>query len=498
MDVISQASEQARTVLTADPRMLFGSGWGPAASGETLPVVDPATEATIAVLASGGAQDVDRAVHHARDAFDAGVWRRMPPAQQSRILYRLAEAIEEEVDLLAHLETVDSGKPLTLSRQEVIQAAEFVRYYAGWPTKIYGTVNPVPSDLLSYSRREPIGVVAGIAPWNCPLINAVYKVAPAIACGNSVILKPAEQTSLTSLRLGQLCLDVGVPPGVVQVVTGYGETVGDALVTHPGVDKIAFTGSTETGRAIARRGADTLKKISLELGGKSPGIIFADADLEAAVNHLFSPFGVWYNSGQICVQASRLLVQREVHDAFVEAVMARSATLRLGSPFEPTTELGPLVSADQLERVLGYLDLAADEGAEVLMGGRRPDRQGYFVEPTVLACMRPEMRVANEEIFGPVVGVIPFDTDDEAVDIANGTEFGLAASVWTSDISRGHIMADRLRSGVVWINTFADTDSSVAFGGTKQSGYGRECGEESIHTYTQTKSVYCRLQPLWG
>jgi acyl-CoA reductase-like NAD-dependent aldehyde dehydrogenase len=285
---------------------------------------------------------------------------------------------------------------------------------------------------------------------------------------------------------------------VVQVVTGYGETVGDALVTHPGVDKIAFTGSTETGRAIARRGADTLKKISLELGGKSPGIIFADADLEAAVSHLFSPFGVWYNSGQICVQASRLLVQREIHDAFVEAVMARSATLRLGSPFEPTTELGPLVSADQLERVLGYLDLAADEGAEVLMGGRRPDRQGYFVEPTVLACMRPEMRVANEEIFGPVVGVIPFDTDDEAVDIANGTEFGLAASVWTSDISRGHIMADRLRSGVVWINTFADTDSSVAFGGTKQSGYGRECGEESIHTYTQTKSVYCRLRPLWG
>ena len=306
MDVISQASEQARTVLTADPRMLFGSGWGPAASGETLPVVDPATEATIAVLASGGAQDVDRAVHHARDAFDAGVWRRMPPAQQSRILYRLAEAIEEEVDLLAHLETVDSGKPLTLSRQEVIQAAEFVRYYAGWPTKIYGTVNPVRPDLLCYTRREPIGVVAGIAPWNCPLINAVYKVAPAIACGNSASSsnRPS-RPALTSLRLGQLCLDVGVPPGVVQVVTGYGETVGDALVTHPGVDKIAFTGSTETGRAIARRAADTLKKISLELGGKSPGIIFADADLEAAVNHLFSPFGVWYNSGQICVQASR-------------------------------------------------------------------------------------------------------------------------------------------------------------------------------------------------
>jgi acyl-CoA reductase-like NAD-dependent aldehyde dehydrogenase len=486
-------SERTLSALAAEPLMLIGSDWVPAASGESLGVIDPATELEVARLAAGDVEDVDRAVRVARAAFESGAWRELPPGRQSRLMYQLADAMDADVQLLSELEAIDSGKPFALAQQEVLQAAEFLRYYAGWPTKIYGTVNPVGSDVLSYTMREPIGVVTGIAPWNCPLINAVYKVAPALACGNSVILKPAEQTSLTSLRFGQLCLDVGIPAGVVQVLTGYGETVGDALVVHPDVDKIAFTGSTETGRLIARRGADRLKKISLELGGKSPGIIFADADLKAAVELLFSPYGVWYNSGQICVQASRLLVQREIQDEFVAAVVARSRTLKMGSPFDEGTELGPLVSSDQLDRVLGYLKIADDEGVEVQLGGSRLNRPGYFVEPTVLCGMRPEMRIAQEEIFGPVVGVIPFDTDDEVVALANGTDFGLAASVWTSDIKRGHTMAKRLKSGVVWINSFADTDSSVAFGGTKQSGYGRECGEESIHTYTQTKSVYCRL-----
>jgi acyl-CoA reductase-like NAD-dependent aldehyde dehydrogenase len=479
--------------LSGPQRMLIGDQWVPAASGETLAVVDPATELEITALAAGGHEEVERAVRAARAAFESGVWRKMPPATQSRLMNRLADAIDADVDLLAYLETVDSGKPYALAHQEVLQAAEFVRYYAGWPTKIYGMVNPVGSEVLSYTKREPIGVVAGIAPWNCPLINAVYKVAPALACGNSVILKPAEQTSLTSLRFGQLCLDVGIPAGVVQVLTGYGESVGDALVVHPDVDKIAFTGSTETGRLIARRGADRLKKVSLELGGKSAAIICNDADLAAAVDCLFSAYGVWYNSGQICVQTARLLVQREIHDEFAAAVVARSRTLRQGSPFAADTDLGPLVSGDQLERVLGYLDVAEAEGTEVLLGGRRAPGAGYFVEPTVLCGMRPEMRIANEEIFGPVVGLMPFDTIDEAVALANGTEFGLAASVWTSDIKTGLGLVDRLQAGVVWINTFADTDSSVAFGGTKQSGYGRECGEESIHIYTQTKSVYCRL-----
>ncbi len=486
-------SERTTAALSAQPRMLVGGDWVSAASGGTIPVVDPATEETVGAIAAGDANDVDRAVRAARDAFDAGSWRQLAPGVQSRLLQDLAAAMEADAPLLSELETIDSGKPFPLAQQEVLQAAEFVRYYSGWPTKIYGTVNPVGSDVLSYTKREPIGVVAGIAPWNCPLINAAYKVAPALACGNSVILKPAEQTSLTALRFGQLCLDVGIPEGVVQVLTGYGETVGDALVVHPDVDKIAFTGSTETGRLIARRGADRLKKISLELGGKSPGIIFADADLAAAVELLFSPYGVWYNSGQICVQASRLLVQRDIVDDFTAAVIERSRTLRVGSPFDEQTELGPLVSSDQLDRVLGYLRIADEEGAEVRLGGCRPSRPGYFVEPTVLSGMTPQMRIANEEIFGPVVGVIPFDTEDEAVRIANATEYGLAASVWTSDIKRGHRMAGRLQSGVVWINSFADTDSSVAFGGTKQSGYGRECGEESIHTYTQTKSVYVRL-----
>jgi phenylacetaldehyde dehydrogenase len=486
-------SSVATAFLSAEPRMLIGDDWVPSASGETLAVIDPATERQIASLAAADAQDAERAVAAARASFEAGSWRRMPPGTQSRIMYKIADAIEAEAEPLSHLEALDSGKPLALALQEVLQAADFIRYYAGWPNKIYGTVNPVGSDVLSYTKREPIGVVAGIAPWNCPLINAAYKVAPAIACGNSVILKPAEQTSLTALRFGQLCLDAGVPPGVVQVLTGYGETVGDALVVHPDVDKIAFTGSTETGRAIARRGADRLKKISLELGGKSPALIFGDADIAAAVETLFSPYGVWYNTGQICVQTARLLVHQSICDEFVAAVVARSGQIKVGSPFDPATELGPLVSADQLDRVLGYLKIAGDEGVEVQLGGSRPACAGYFVEPTVLTGMRPDMRIANEEIFGPVVGVIPFDTEDEAVAIANATEFGLAASVWTSDIKRGHAMVDRLKSGVVWINTFADTDPSVAFGGTKQSGYGRECGEESIHTYTQTKSVYCRL-----
>jgi acyl-CoA reductase-like NAD-dependent aldehyde dehydrogenase len=480
-------------LLAKTQPMLIGDQWVPAASGETLAVIDPATELEITSLASGGFDEVDRAVGLARASFESGVWRTMAPGAQSRLMNRLADAMDADVDLLAYLETIDSGKPYALAYQEVLQAAEFVRYYAGWPTKIYGTVNPVGDGVLSYTKREPIGVVAGIAPWNCPLINAAYKVAPAIACGNSVILKPAEQTSLTSLRFGQLCLDVGIPAGVVQVLTGYGETVGDALVTHPGVDKIAFTGSTETGRLIARRGADRLKKISLELGGKSAAIICNDADLEAAVDCLCSAYGVWYNSGQICVQTARLLVQREIHDEFAAAVVARSRTLRQGSPFDADTDLGPLVSADQLDRVMGYLDIAQSEGTDVLLGGSRAAGAGYFVEPTVLCGMRPEMRIANEEIFGPVVGLMPFDTLDDAVAVANGTDFGLAASVWTSDIKIGHSLADRLQAGVVWINTFADTDSSVAFGGTKQSGYGRECGEESIHTYTQTKSVYCRL-----
>jgi acyl-CoA reductase-like NAD-dependent aldehyde dehydrogenase len=491
-------SEPTTRVLQAQPLMLIDDEWVPAQSAEQLPVIDPATELEITTLASGGTGDVDRAVVAARRSFEDGAWRTMPPATQTRLMLALADAIEADVALLSELETVDGGKPIALSRQEILQAADFVRYYAGWPTKIYGTYNPTGPDVLSYTAREPIGVVAGIAPWNCPLINAVYKVAPAIACGNSVILKPAEQTSLTALRLGQMCLDVGIPPGVVQVLTGYGETVGDALVTHPDVDKIAFTGSTETGRIIARRGADQLKKISLELGGKGAALIFADADIEAAVNHLFSPYGVWYASGQICVQASRLLVQDSIRDEFIAAVLARTAQLRLGDTLDEATELGPLVSAEQLDRVLGYLQIAVDEGATALVGGQRAAGRGYYVEPTVLTGMKPQMRIAQEEIFGPVIGVTGFATEDEALAIANGTQFGLAMSVWTSNVSRAHHLARQLKSGVVWINSFADTDSSVAFGGVKQSGYGRECGEESIHTYTQTKSVYCRLNPLWG
>ncbi len=488
---------EAAAALAGPGRLLIDGHWVEPTSGVTVPVHDPSTGLEIGRLGEASAADVDRAVAGARRAFDEGRWRDLPPAAQTRALLRVADLVDQHAGVLGELEALDSGKPLPVAAMEVAQAAEFFRYYAGWPTKIYGAVNPVGPSVHGYTVRDPIGVCAGIAPWNCPLINAAYKIAPALACGNSVILKPAEQTSLTALYLGQLLLEAGVPPGAVQVLTGYGETVGAALVAHDGVDKVAFTGSTETGRVIARAAADRLKKVSLELGGKSPDLIFADADLDEAVRHVFSPYGIWYNTGQICVAVARVLVAREVFDEVVAAEVAASRPIRVGGAFDDGVDIGPLVSADQRDRVAGLVDSGRADGMEIVLGGRPVEGDGYFVEPTLCVDVRSDMAIAREEIFGPVVTFQPFGSEGEALAMANDTDYGLAASVWTNDLRRAHRVARQLQTGVVWLNSYGDTDPSVPFGGVKQSGYGRECGRDSIDTYTQARSVYTRLEPAF-
>jgi len=471
--------------------MLIGGEWTQAASGETFETVNPATGSVLATVASGGPADVDRAVTAARLAFEEPSWASMNPHDRTLVLLRIADAMEANAEELAALESMDGGIPITVTRGMVADAAKTVRYYAGWPTKILGTVNPVDPSVHCYTVREPLGVCAGIIPWNGPLVMAVWKIAPALACGNTVVLKPAEQTPLTALRFGQILAETGLPPGVVNIVTGFGETAGAAISAHPGIDKVSFTGSTATGKLILGASVGNLKRVTLELGGKSPHIIMPDADIPAAARTAAAGFAML--TGQVCVAGTRIVVHESVMDEFAEELAKAVSAFRVGDPFEETTMLGPVVSAEQFERVNSYLSLGVSEGADIVFGGGRFDNAGYFVEPTVFGGVSNDMRLAREEIFGPVAALIPFREVDEAVRIANDTDYGLAAAVATSSVSTAHSLARRLRAGVVWVNTYSELDSTFPFGGYKQSGIGRELGDKSLEAFTELKSVFIRL-----
>ena len=477
-------------------RLWIANAWADAASGATFPTTNPATGEVIAQVAEARAEDVDRAVEAARGAMKDPEWRRMDAHRRAQLLWKLADAIEANADELATLETADNGKPWFESRKvDLPSVVENFRYFAGMADKVQGTTIPVAGPYLNYTLREPVGVVGIITPWNFPLSLAAWKVAPALATGNAVVLKPAEQTPLSALRLGELAAEVGFPSGVLNVVPGFGPTAGSALVKHPGVDAIAFTGSTAVGRIVMREAAETLKKVSLELGGKSPNVVFADADLKAAVRGAIT--GIYYGKGEVCAAGSRILVQRSVYDAFVEEFARRAETMIVGDPMEKTTRLGAIVSAEQLERIMGYVETGKAEGARLVTGGERVqvNGRGNFVTATVFADVAPDMTIAREEIFGPVAALIPFEDEADAVDIANRTIYGLAAGIWTRDVARAHRVAEQLHAGTVWVNTYNQYDSASPFGGYKQSGFGRDLGWESaLEKYTQVKSVWVALE----
>jgi phenylacetaldehyde dehydrogenase len=495
-DVMAQTQllDEVKSFTEHRHEMLIGGKGVPAASGETFEVIDPSRGEAFTEVPRGDREDVDAAVAAAREAFDDGRWSRMRPGKRSDILHKVGELIKRNTPALAQIEALDAGKPVKVASGEMWAAGEAFRYFSGWPTKIFGETNPSSGDMFTYTLREPVGVCGGIIPWNYPLIMAAWKVAPALAFGNTIVLKPAEQTPLTALRLAELCLEAGVPDGVVNVVTGFGHEAGQALAQHEDVDKIAFTGSTEVGRQILHASEGNLKRVTLELGGKSPNIVFADAPLSRAAKG--SMLGVFSNSGQMCTAGTRILVERSIHDDFVGALVTATESMKVGPALEESTAMGPVISTEQLERVTGYIEIAKGEGVEVVTGGQRPPglNSGYFIEPTVLAGARNDMRVAQEEIFGPVATVIEVDDVAEAIAVANETIYGLAAAVWTSSLSTAHRVAHELKAGTVWVNSSGLYDPAVSFGGYKQSGFGRELGKHSLEAYTEVKSVWLNLR----
>ncbi len=498
MDVATNLARLSPTVsafISRRHKLLIDGAWVDAKDGKTFAVFDPSTGGQITQVAEGGAADIDAAVLAARHAFEDGPWSRMKPTERGKLVWRLGDLLEQHADELAEIESLDNGKPVRDARAvDLPFACELLRYMGGWSTKITGQSIPIsaPGDWHAYSMREPVGVVGQIIPWNFPLLMAVWKIAPALAAGCTIVLKPAEQTPLSAIRLGELIEQAGFPPGVLNVITGDG-TPGAALAAHPGVDKVAFTGSTEVGKLIVQAAAGNLKKVSLELGGKSPAIVFPDADLSVAIPGTAS--GIFFNMGQCCTAGSRLFVHERIFDKMMQGLSDEAAKIKIGAGLDPETRMGPLVSDEQFRRVTGYLESGRHEGAEVVTGGKRHGNKGYFVEPTVLTKTTPEMKVVREEIFGPVVCAMPYNDEDleRIARQGNATEYGLAASIWTRDIGVAHKLARKLKAGSVWINVHNFNDVALPFGGYKQSGWGREMGFEAIELYTEVKAVAALL-----
>src|ERR1700722_17492020 len=482
------SSPHESQVAISATKLLINNRWVSSESGRTFATMNPSTGEEICQVAEADAVDVDKAVKAARGAFE-GPWRKMRASERGRLLYRLADLIEANADELARLETLDNGKPLSIAKAvDVAKTVACYRYFAGWADKVQGKTIPIDGDFFCYTRHEPIGVVGQIIPWNYPMLMQAWKLAPALATGNTVVMKPAEQTPLSALRVGELIVEAGFPEGVVNLLTGFGPTAGAAIANHMDVDKVAFTGSTEVGHLIMEAAAKSnLKRVTLELGGKSPNIVFADTNLDEAVEG--AHFGLFFNHGQCCCAGSRVFVEEKIYDQFVEKSGERARKRTVGDPFDPKTEQGPQVDAAQFEKVMGYIDSGRKEGAKLVCGGDRVGDRGYFIQPTVFADVKDDMRIAKDEIFGPVMSIIPFKGLEEVVDRANKTPYGLAAAVWTRDIQKAHNIADSIRAATVWVNCYNVLDPRSPFGGFKQSGIGRELGEYGLQQYTEVKSV---------